>query len=349
MMFASDNWAGACPQVQQALAGLGPEIAPAYGGDDLTAAVDETLSDIFETPVRSLMLATGSAANALGLACFAKPAGITLAHRNAHVNVDEYNGPERISPGLKILGLKGYASRLIPEELSGILSAFPGGVSRQGRLSCLSLSQATELGQVYTPEQLAGLCGPVKKIGMGVHMDGARFANAVAHLQCPPADLSWKAGVDCLSLGFTKNGAWAADLLIFFGGHAIFEADYIRKQMGHHFSKPRFMAAQILAMLQDDTWLKNAAHANGQAADLAAALAAGNRASIPVMPQSNEVFAYFSNADIDTLRQAGASFHPWPDDDIPDDMREPDKQLMRLVCSFATQPVEVEAFLEHLG
>ena len=349
MMFASDNWAGACPQVQQALARLGPEAAPAYGGDDLTAAVDEKLSDIFETPVKSLMVATGSAANALGLAHFAKPAGITVAHNNAHVNVDEYNGPQRVSPGLKILGMKGHASKLTAQELAGVLAAFPGGVSRQGRLSCLTLTQATELGQVYTSQEIAQLSRPAKKIGMGVHMDGARFANAVAHLDCPPADLTWKAGIDCLSLGFTKNGAWAADLLIFFSDDGVEETNYIRKQMGHYFSKPRFMAAQILAMLQDGTWLKNAAHANQQAAILATAFAASDRVSVPLLPQSNEVFAYFSKADIDTLQHAGASFHPWPDEDIPENLRDPDRHLMRLVCSFATQPAEVETYLNLIG
>ncbi|MEH6726303.1 MAG: beta-eliminating lyase-related protein [Hyphomicrobiales bacterium] len=348
MMFASDNWAGACPQVQRALADLGPEIAPAYGGDALCAAVDAKLSDIFEAPVESLMVATGSAANALALAHFAKPGGITLAHTNAHVMVDEYNGPERVSPGLKILGLEGPGGKLTADGLSNVLSRFPEGVSRQGRLTCLSLTQAAELGQAYTQQEVSHLASLAKQIGMGVHMDGARFANAIAHLACSPADMTWRAGVDCLSLGFTKNGAWAADLLIFFNGQSSVEAGYIRKQMGQNFSKPRFMAAQILAMLDDDIWLNNARHANRKAADLASGLAASGKTSVPFMPQANEVFAYFDTADIERLQKAGASFYPWPDEDIPDDLQDGDKTLMRLVCSFATSSQEVERFLNEL-
>lgn len=349
MMFASDNWAGACPQVQNALADLGADVAPAYGGDELSAAINARLSEVFEAPVESLMVATGSAANALALAHFAKPGGITLAHKNAHVMVDEYNGPERVSPGLKILGLSGHAGKLTTDGLSNVLQQFPDGVSRQGRLTCLSLTQATELGQSYTPSEISALTKLAKHIGLGTHMDGARFANAIAHLNCSPADLSWRAGVDCLSLGFTKNGAWAADLLIFFKGQSSVEAGYIRKQMGQNFSKPRFMAAQILAMLQDDTWLKNAGHANQQATNLASGIAACNRCSVPLMPQSNEVFAYFEAHDIERLQTAGASFYPWPDEDIPDELKQPDKTLMRLVCSFATDSKEVETFLSQLG
>ncbi len=349
MMFASDNWAGACPQVQQALADLGPDVAPAYGGDAMSAAVNDRLSEIFETSLESLMIATGSAANALALAHFAKPGGIALAHANAHVMVDEFNGPERVSPGLKILGLPGSGGKLTTQTLSRVLSRFPDGISRQGRLTCLSLTQATELGQAYTPGEVSALADMAKQTGLGVHMDGARFANAIAHLGCAPAEMTWQAGVDCLSLGFTKNGAWAADLLIFFNGQSSVEAGYVRKQMGQNFSKPRFMAAQILAMLNDDTWLENAAHANRMAADLAAGIATSKHATIPLMPQSNEVFGYFSATDIDTLQNAGANFYPWPDDDIPEDLREDDKTLMRLVCSFATQAEEVTGFLNRLG
>lgn len=349
MMFASDNWAGACPQVQRALADLGPDVAPAYGGDALSAAVNARLSEIFETPVESLMMATGSAANALALAHFAKPGGITIAHKSAHVMVDEYNGPERVSPGLKILGLSGHAGKLTTDGLGHVLQQFPDGVSRQGRLTCLSLTQATELGQSYTPAEISALAKLAKQIGLGVHMDGARLANAITHLNCTPADVTWRAGVDCLSLGFTKNGAWAADLLIFFEGQSSVEAGYIRKQMGQNFSKPRFMAAQILAMLEDETWLKNAGHANQQAADLANGLAACDKCSVPLMPQSNEVFAYFEANDIERLQKAGASFYPWPDEDIPDDLKQADKTLMRLVCSFATCSKDVEVFLTQLG
>ncbi|MCL4134166.1 UNVERIFIED_CONTAM: hypothetical protein GTU68_006870 [Idotea baltica] len=294
-------------------------------------------------------VATGSAANALALAHFAKPGGITLAHKNAHVMVDEYNGPERVSPGLKILGLSGHAGKLTSDGLSNVLKQFPDGVSRQGRLTCLSLTQATELGQSYTPPEISDLTKLAKQIGLGTHMDGARFANAIAHLNCSPADLTWRAGIDCLSLGFTKNGAWAADLLIFFKGQSSVEAGYIRKQMGQNFSKPRFMAAQILAMLESDTWLKNADHANQQATNLAGGIAACNKCSVPLMPQSNEVFAYFEAPDIERLQSAGARFYPWPDEDIPDELKQADKTLMRLVCSFATNSKEVEAFLTQLG
>lgn len=349
MMFASDNWAGACPEVQKALAQLGPEISPAYGGDELTQALDAKLSKIFETSVHSLIAATGSAANALALSAYAKPAGITLAHKNAHINVDEYNGPERVNPGLKILSLTGHASKLTLTELESTLALFPDGEARQGRLTSISLTQATELGQIYTAKEVHELSTPAQALGMGVHMDGARFANAVAFLNCSPAEITWKAGIDCLSLGFTKNGAWCADLLVFFNESKVKEVGYVRKQVGQNFSKPKFISAQILAMLSNDTWLKNAKWANQQASRLADGLAASGKADVPLMPQANEVFAYFSSGDIQQLQDAGASFYPWPDEDIPLELRQTDKTLMRLVCSFATGSDEVDRFLHELG
>lgn len=349
MMFASDNWAGACPEVQEALAKLGPDVSPAYGGDELTQTLDEKLSEIFETPVQSLIVATGSAANALALSAFAKPAGITLTHRNAHICADEYNGPERVNPGLKIRGLEGHASKLTLDGLQNVLSLFPNGESRQGRLTSLSLTQATELGQVYTADEIAALSRPAKALNMGVHMDGARFANALAHLNCSPADITWKVGVDCLSLGFTKNGAWCGDILIFFNDSDVTDVNYVRKQMGHNFSKPRFVSAQILAMLNNDTWLNNARGANQQASFLASGLVASDKAQVPLMPQANEVFAYFSSRDIQRLQDEGAAFYPWPDEDIPAEFRQTDKTLMRLVCSFATTSEDVDVFLRKLG
>lgn len=349
MMFASDNWAGACPEVQRALAELSADSAPAYGGDDLTSTLDSKLSEVFETPVSCMITATGSSANALALAAYAKPAGIAISHRNAHINVDEYNGPERISPGLKILGLGGHAGKLTVMELEEVLSRFPDGESRQGRLASLSLTQATELGQVYSVEDVKSLSTPSKALNMGVHMDGARFANAVAFLGCNPADITWKAGVDCLSLGFTKNGAWCADILVFFQEKAATEVDFIRKQVGQNFSKPRFISAQILAMLENDTWLKNAHWANQQAGFLATSLVASGKVDVPLMPQANEVFAYFSSEDVQLLQSAGAAFYPWPDEDIPSNLQQSDKTLMRMVCSFATTSEEVDKFLHKLG
>lgn len=349
MMFASDNWAGACPEVQQALANLQPGVSPAYGGDELTQALNARLSDVFETPVRSLIVATGSAANALALSAYAKPAGITLAHKNAHVSVDEYNGPERVNPGLKILGLAGSSGKITLDELQSVLTRFPDGVARQGRLASLSLTQATELGQVYTGDEIQALSTPAKDFNMGVHMDGARFANALAHLNCSPAEITWKAGVDCLSLGFTKNGAWCADILVFFGEGSVAEVDYVRMQMGHNFSKPRFIASQIIAMLDNGIWLKNARHANNQASFLAEGLVASGKVQVPLTPQANEVFAYFCADDIQRLQTEGAAFYPWPDDDVPSNLQQVDKTLMRLVCSFATTSAEVDNFLRKLG
>lgn len=349
MMFASDNWAGACPEIQQALAHLKQVSSPAYGRDELTQALDARLSEVFETPVRSLIVATGSAANALALSAYAKPAGITLAQRNAHISVDEYNGPERVNPGLKILGLMGDSSKVTPDELQNLLAGFPDGVSRHGRLASLTLTQATELGQVYTGYEIQALSSPAKALNMGVHMDGARFANALAHLGCSPAEITWKAGVDCLSLGFTKNGAWCADILVFFGEGSVAEVDYVRMQMGHNFSKPRFIAAQILAMLDNDLWLKNARHANNQASFLANGLVASGKVQVPLTPQANEVFAYFSADDIQRLQNDGAAFYPWPDEDVPSNLQQVDKTLMRLVCSFATTSSDVERFLHILG
>ncbi len=349
MIFASDNWAGACLNVQQALGNLGATIAPAYGGDDLCALMDVKLGEFFETPVRSLMASTGSAANALALSVFAKPASITLSHTSAHVNADEYNGPERTNPGLKIIGLDGAGGKVSNTTLCEKVSQFPDGISRLGRLTCLSLTQTTELGQTYSIEEIQQLSLRAKAHGMGVHMDGARFSNAVAHLGCSPADITWRAGIDVLSLGFTKNGAWCADLLVFFDKELPIDTAYQAYQMGMNFSKPRFIAAQVLAMLENDLWLQNARHANKQASNLASGLRARRKASIPLQPQGNAVFAYFEQSEIDKLQAQGAKFYPWPEDDVPHDLRVPNQQFMRLICSFATSPVDIEKFLNILG
>lgn len=349
MMFASDNWAGACPEIQQALGNLDATIAPAYGGDELSALMDKKLSELFETPVRSITVSTGSAANALALGVYAKPASITLSHISAHVNADEYNGPERVNPGLKIIGLEGIGGKISTETLAAKLALFPDGISRQGRLTCLSLTQTTEFGQAYSVEEVRQLSDCAKTIGLGVHMDGARFSNAVAYLGCSPADITWRAGVDLLSLGFTKNGAWCADILVFFGDELPIDATYLSHQMGQNFSKPRFIASQVLTMLENDLWLDNAHHANRQADYLATGLIASNKSSVPLAPQGNEVFAYFAQADIDHLQKLGAQFYPWPEDDVPTHLREQDRTLMRMVCSFATSSVDVEKFLSGLN
>lgn len=348
MNFASDNWAGACPAVQDALGRLGSDIEPAYGGDSLTQAMQAKLQEVFETDLICIPMATGSAANALAMGAMAKPAGLLITQRNAHLNTDEYNGPERVNPGQKIVPLPGHGSKLQLGEVSDLMAEFAGGGSRRGQLSGISLTQATELGQVYSCEEISALSVATAQHGLHLHMDGARFANALVHLGVTPAEMTWREGVDSLSLGFTKNGAWCADLLILFVKDTQ-GADYLAKQMGHGWSKPRFIAAQVLAMLEDDLWLKNAAHANAMTTRLADALIASNRVDVPLPPQANEVFAYFANEDIARLHEAGAKFYPWPDEDVPEELQVRDKTLMRLVTSFATDATEVERFVEVLG
>lgn len=340
MNFASDNWAGATPAVMAALTRHNQGFAPAYGGDAVSAAARQRFADIFEREVEVRFTATGTAANALSMAAVARPGGLILCSPDAHLHTDEYGASEFFTQGMKPVPVPSRFGKLSAEALRATLAAFPEG--SRGRPVVLSLTEATEAGTLYSAAEIAGLAAIAHERGLLVHLDGARFANAVAGLATSPAALTWQAGVDLMSFGGTKNGCWAAEAIVVFEPGRFRDLEVLKSRAGHTFSKARFVAAQFLGYLEDGNWLRTAAHANAMARRLADDLAGNGKARLGWPVEANEVFAVLPRAGSARLRAAGALFHPWPDSATP---TGPDEELVRLVTSWATTEAEVDRFV----
>ena len=308
MRFFSDNAAPVHPKVMDALAAANCQDT-AYDGDALSASLDAAFSDIFETPVTALWVATGTAANCIALAQFARPHQGILCHEEAHIEVDECGAPSLFSGGAKLMLLPGEGAKLSPAALESHLASIRPDV-HQVQAAAISITNASEYGLVWRADEVAAIGDIAKAHGLKLHMDGARFANAVVSAAsggASLADLTWRAGVDALSFGFVKNGGMGAETILFFGEQAGF-AKELRKRSGHLQSKGRFLAAQILAMLKDDLWLSNARAANESAALIGAS--AGSRLFYPV--EANEVFLRLSSNEAADLRNQGFDFYDWP-------------------------------------
>jgi threonine aldolase len=305
MRFFSDNAAPVCPPVLDAIAAANV-LDTAYDGDRWSQALDGRMSELFETEVRALWVPSGTSANCLALAALCPPHGAVVCHKDAHINTDEGGAPGFYLHGAKLLLAEGEGAKLTPATIQALLAGVRNDV-HQVQPHAISITNATEYGLVYTPDEVAAISEVAKARGLGFHMDGARFANAVAHLGCAPADVTWRAGVDALSFGFVKNGGMSAEALVFFRPELADVTLYRRKQAGLLLSKGRFLAAQILAMLEGDIWLANARAANSGAALLARA--AGDRLVHPV--QANEVFLRVSPHEAASLRALGFDFYDW--------------------------------------
>jgi len=305
MRFFSDNAAAVCQPVLDAIAAAN-SLDTAYDGDGWSAQLDDRFSALFGTRVRVLWVPTGTAANALALAALCPPYGGVICHREAHIQNDEAGAPEFYTSGAKLMLADGDGAKLAPDTIEALIARIRKDV-HQVQPHAISITNATEYGCVYTPDEVAALGKLADKHGLGLHMDGARFANAIAHLGCTPADLTWRAGVDVLSFGFVKNGGMSAEALVFFRTDLAEASLYRRKRAGHLLSKGRYLAAQILAMLDDDLWLANARAANAAAALLAAA--AGDRLVYPV--EANEIFLKVSADEASHLRDLGFDFYDW--------------------------------------
>jgi len=334
--FRSDNVTGAAPEILEALTRANSGSQSAYGADEITRRVEQRLAEIFETEVAVLPVATGTAANALALSLVTPPYGVIYCHEAAHINVDECGAPEFYSGGAKLQALPGAHGKLDAEALEAAISG--AGVVHHAQPAAVSLSQASESGTVYRPDELASLAAVARRHGLALHVDGARFANALVHLDVSPAAATWRAGVELLSFGATKNGALAAEAVLLFGARRdqAVELGYRRKRGGHLVSKGRFLAVQLEAYLDGDLWLRNARHANAMAARLAEGLAALPGAALSHPVEANEIFVCLPGPVIDGLRRAGFQFYPWG----PEANRE-----VRLVTAFSTSEAEVAAFL----
>lgn len=335
--FRSDNVAGAAPEVMSALATASTGSADPYGNDALTARVIERLSTIFETPVAVFPVATGTAANSLALSALVPPFGAVYCHEEAHIMVDECGAPEFFTGGAKLIPLAGTNGKLTPDAVTRAVARAGVGVVHKVQPSALSLTQATEAGTIYRPTEIEALVEAAHANGMAVHMDGARFANAVARLGCAPADLTWRAGVDVLTLGATKGGCLAAEAVIFFNPAMAEDFGYARKRGGHLVSKMRFLSAQLDAWLTDDLWLRLARHANAMADRLAVGMATMPGVELAHPVEANELFVRLPEPAILALEDAGFRFYRWDDG------------LVRLVTAFDTPACVVDAFLEILS
>lgn len=332
--FRSDNVAGAAPEVVGALAQAARGTASSYGEDPWTARLKAQLGELFETEVAVFPVATGTAANALALAAMTPPFGAVYCHQEAHVNVDECGAPELFTGGAKLVGLAGADGKLTPAALESALAGAGTGSVHRVQPAALSLSQATEAGTVYRPAEVAALADLAHRAGMAVHVDGARFANAVARLGCTPAELTWKAGVDALSLGGTKGGCLAAEAVVIFNPALAEDFGYLRKRGGHLLSKMRFVSAQLDTWLAGGLWLRLAQHANAMADRMAAGLAALPGVELAYPVEANEVFVRLPEAAISALEAAGFHFYRW------------DGTLLRLVTAFDTPGWAVDAFVK---
>jgi len=304
--FYSDNTATICPEILAAIVAANQGAQKAYGDDPWTQRLDAAFGEYFGTPVRAFAVVSGTAANSLALATLSPPYGAVFAHEEAHIVRDECGAPEFFSGGARLVLVPGEHGKLTPARLAAALDETPPSV-HSVQPAALSLTQATELGTSYRPAEIAALCELAHARGLHVHMDGARLANSLAFLGSAPAEVTWRAGIDVLSFGATKNGALAAEAVVFFKSELVRDFELRRKRAGHLLSKSRYAAAQLLAYLESGVWLRNATHANALAQQLGKA--AGRKLLHPV--EANEVFVSLGAAGKQRLRAAGFEFYDW--------------------------------------
>jgi len=335
--FSSDNIAGASPEVAHALVKYSTGQAGPYGSDELTAQVQRKFSEIFERDVEVLLVPTGTAANGLCLSAMTPPWGNIYCHPASHINNDECGAPEFFSNGAKLMTIDGPSAKLDINQLRERTREKLGDVHTT-QPACVSITQATEVGSVYTLDDIAAIGEVCKSASLGFHMDGSRFANALVSLGCSAAEMTWKAGVDALSFGATKNGVLAAEAIVLFNASLATEMRYRRKRAGHLFSKMRFLSAQIDAYLTDDLWLRNARKANDAAQRLAQGLAGLNGVEVLGGTEANILFCRLDSAVIDALLKTGFVFYH--------DRWGPN--IVRFVTSFATTAEDVDHLLNHV-
>ena len=343
MNFASDNHYGVHPIILESLTEANSHSAPAYGGDDWTKNSEEQLSKVFEKDVRAYFVTTGTAANGLALAALTPSYGAVICHAEAHIAGDECNSPEFFTGGAKIVGRQGEGAKLTPGSIEKCLAGFYRG-ERDPKPKAVSITNATELGTVYSAQETHAISALIKPRGLKLHMDGARFANAVAGLGCSPAELSWKAGVDIMSFGATKNGAMMLEAVIFFDPKLSDDFGYRRVRAGQVISKNRYLGAQMGAYLANGLWLENARRANGLAQKLALGLQQSNAVRVPYPVQANMVFAIMPRQMHDRLVASGVKFHQRMSIELADQVKE-NEVIVRFVLSFATPETDIDRFL----
>ncbi len=346
MFFASDNSGPVHPDIMAALADANTGYASAYGDDALMDEVRTRLRDVFEAPEAAVYLvATGTAANSLALATLGQPYETVFCSPVAHIHEDECNAPEFFTGGAKLTLVPG-GDRMSAEALRATISAEGTRGVHGPKRGPVSITQATERGSVYSPDDLRALSGVAREFGLPVHMDGARFANALVTLGCSPAEMTWRSGIEALSFGATKNGCMGVEAVILFDPAKAWEFELRRKRGAHLFSKHRYLSAQMAAYLRDDLWLTTARQANANCARLAGGLRMKG-AQFLHDPQANIVFASFPRATHRRLHDAGAIYHLWGTAAL-DGADETEMLACRLVCDWSIPQTEIDRFLSLL-
>ena len=335
--FASDNVAGACPEVLDALMKANEGDSAPYGNDDYSKVLQEKFSEIFEKEVIVYPTASGTAANALALSTMTPVFGNIYCHKLAHINTDECGAPEFYTGGAKLIPLTGINGKITPEELEKNISGT--GIVHHTQPSSVSITQVCETGEVYELDEIKKIADVAHKHKLNMHMDGARFANALVALNCTPAEMTWKSGIDVLSFGATKNGCIAAEAIIFFKPELVGNISFLMKRAGHLLSKMRFVSAQLDAYISNDVWLKNAKQANEMGKKLSDGLVKHNSIKLAYPTQANEVFAKFPREMIKHLNSLGYKMN---EDEL-------DGQAVRLVAAWNTLNSDVESFLESIN
>ncbi|MCK0198105.1 low specificity L-threonine aldolase [Ancylobacter sp. 6x-1] len=341
MEFASDNTSGVHPRILDAIGACNDGTVASYGADPFSASAAARLAELFETEVQVRLVATGTAANALALSALVPPYGTVFCHGDAHINTDECGAPELFTGGAKLTPVAGRAAKITPEALEAAHATFIRGFHQQ-LPAAVAITQATEFGTLYTAEQIAAIGAWCRGKGLRLHMDGARFANAVAALGASPAELTWKAGVDVLSFGATKNGAMGVEAVVFFDPKPAERFAFLVKRAGHVISKGRYLGAQMVAYLEGGLWLETARHANSMATRLAGRLGAIPAIRLAAPVEANAVFAVMPRSLHEALLAAGAHYYDWPGDGPGLAVIGSGDVLVRFVCSFLTRPDEID-------
>ena len=335
--FASDNVAGACPEVLEALLKANEGDSAPYGNDDYSKSLQKKFSEIFEKEVIVYPIASGTAANALALATMTPVFGNIYCHKLAHINTDECGAPEFYTGGAKLIPLVGVDGKIVPEELEQNISGV--GIVHHTQPSSVSITQVCETGEVYELDEIKEITKVAHSHNLNMHMDGARFANALVSLNCTPAEMTWKSGIDVLSFGATKNGCIAAEAIIFFKPELVGNLSFLMKRAGHLLSKMRFVSAQLEAYISNNVWLDNAKNANEMGKKLSEGLIKHSSIKLAYPTQANEVFAKFPREVIEHLNSEGYKMN---EDEL-------DGQAVRLVAAWNTKISDVESFLETVN
>ena len=335
--FASDNIAGACPAVLDAILKANEGDSSPYGNDQVSTDLQNKFSDIFEKEVIVFPIASGTAANALALATMTPSFGNIYCHKLSHINTDECGAPEFYTGGGKLVTLQGDKGKIISKELDEAIGG--KGIVHHTQPSSVSITQVCETGEVYQLDEIKKISEISNKHNLNMHMDGARFANALTSLNCTPAEMTWKSGIDVLSFGATKNGCLAAEAIVFFKKDLVGNIAFLMKRAGHLLSKMRFVSAQLDAYISNDVWLKNAKHANDMGQKLSDGLAKHNSIEIAYPTEANEVFAKFPRHMIEQLNSEGYKIN---EDEL-------DGKVVRLVAAWNTQNSDVENFLNSIN